>query len=85
MRFPAFIACSAILLSLRRFVACPGKKSLQDGLNARCDSFVVETDVHFPTDTYRLLDAVRKTIETCVDLSQANGLSEWRQNAYNIR
>ncbi|MCP4386577.1 MAG: ISNCY family transposase, partial [Hyphomicrobiales bacterium] len=25
------------------------KKSPQDGLNARCDSCVVETDVHFPT------------------------------------
>jgi len=61
------------------------KKSPQDGLNARCDSFVVETDVHFPTDTNLLLDAIRKTIETCADLAGANGLSEWRQSAYNIR
>ncbi len=60
------------------------KKSPQDGLNARCDSFVVETDVHFPTDTNLLLDAIRKTIETCAQLSRANGLSEWRQSAYNI-
>ncbi len=61
------------------------KKSPQDGLNARCDSFVVETDVHFPTDTNLLLDAIRKTIETCADLANANGLTEWRQSAYNIR
>ncbi len=61
------------------------KQSLEEGLNARCDSFVVETDVHFPTDTNLLLDAIRKTIETCADLAQANGLSEWRQSAYNIR
>ncbi len=27
------------------------KKSPDDGLAVRCDSFVVETDVHFPTDT----------------------------------
>jgi IS5 family transposase len=46
---------------------------------------VVETDVHFPTDTNLLLDAIRKTIEICADLAQANGLSEWRQSAYNIR
>ncbi len=26
------------------------KKSLADGIVGRCDSFVVETDVHFPTD-----------------------------------
>jgi IS5 family transposase len=61
------------------------KKSPDEGLNARCDSFVVETDVHFPTDTNLLLDAIRKTIEICADLAQANGLSEWRQSAYNIR
>lgn len=27
---------------------------------------------------------MRKTIEICADLAQANGLSEWRQSAYNI-
>ncbi len=61
------------------------KKSPEEGLNARCDSFVVETDVHFPTDTNLLWDAMRKTIETCADLAGANGLSEWRQSTYNIR
>jgi len=44
------------------------KKSPDAGLAGRCDSFVVETDVHFPTDINLLLDAVRKTIETCADL-----------------
>jgi len=60
------------------------KKSPQDGLNARCDSFVVKTHVHFPTDSNLLLDAIRKSIETCAELAQANGLSEWRQSRYNI-
>ena len=46
---------------------------------------MLKTDVHFPTDTNLLFDAIRKTIETCADLAQANGLSEWRQSAYNIR
>ena len=41
--------------------------------------------MHFPTDTNLLLDAIRKTIESCADLSQASGLSEWRQSGYNIR
>ena len=61
------------------------KKSPEEELNARCDTFVVETNVHYPTDTNLLLDAIRKTIETCADLSQANGLTEWRQSAYHIR
>jgi len=61
------------------------KKSPDEGLNARCDSFVVETDVHFPTDINLLLDAIRKTIETCADLCQACDLTEWRQSAYHVR
>ena len=61
------------------------KKSPEDALNARADSFVLETHVHFPTDTNLLYDAVRKTIETCADLCRGEALSEWRQSAYNIR
>jgi hypothetical protein len=61
------------------------KKNAEEGLNARCDSFVVETHVHFPTDTNLLFDAIRKTIETCAHLSGDHGLTTWRQSAYNIR
>jgi len=61
------------------------KKSPEEGLNVRADSFVVETDVHYPTDINLLLDAVRKTIETCAQLCKNEALSDWRQSAYNIR
>lgn len=61
------------------------KKSPEEGLNARADSFVVETDVHYPTDLNLLLDAVRKVIETCAQLCQDRGLSDWRQSRHNIR
>jgi transposase, IS5 family len=61
------------------------KKSPDDGLNVRADSFVVETHVHYPTDINLLLDAMRKGIETCAGLCAELELSDWRQNAYNIR
>ena len=61
------------------------KKSPEEGLNARADSFVVETDVHYPTDLNLLLDAVRKAIETCAQLCKDEGLSDWRQSKHNIR
>lgn len=61
------------------------KKSLEEGVVARVDSFVVETDVHFPTDINLLLDAVRKTIDTCVKLCEQNNLDGWRQHAYHQR
>jgi len=61
------------------------KKSPQEGLAARCDSFVVETHVHYPTDINLLWDAMRKTIEISADLCQTHGLTDWRQSAYNLR
>ena len=62
------------------------KKKVPEGsLGARCDSFVVETHVHYPTDINLLWDAIRKTIEISADLCQAHGLSDWRQSAFNLR
>ena len=61
------------------------KKSPPEGLAARCDSFVVQTHVHYPTDINLLWDAIRKTIEIAAELCQAHGLTEWRQSAYNVR
>ena len=46
---------------------------------------MVETHVHYPTDANLLFDAIRKTIEISAELSSANGLTAWRQSAYNIR
>jgi len=48
-------------------------------LKARCDSFVVETDVHYPTDINLLLDAVRKTVFLIGCLCEDYGITEWRQ------
>jgi IS5 family transposase len=61
------------------------KKVPEESLGARCDSFVVETHVHYPTDINLLWDAIRKTIEISADLCQAHGLSDWRQSAFNLR
>jgi IS5 family transposase len=61
------------------------KKSLLDGLEVRCDSSVVETHVHYPTDINLLYDAVRKSIETVAKLCDEVAISDWRQSAYNVR
>lgn len=54
-------------------------------LRGRCDSFVLETNVHFPTDTSLLYDAVRKASEESAQLALAYGLPGWRQFKKNIR
>jgi IS5 family transposase len=54
-------------------------------LRGRCDSFVVETNVHYPTDINLLWDAMRKTIQLVSNLCERKGLNDWRQQAYNLR
>jgi hypothetical protein len=61
------------------------KKEPEEPLKGRCDSFVVETDVHFPTDINLLHDAIRKIIDCCVQLGEALDLNGWRQHQYNRR
>jgi hypothetical protein len=61
------------------------KTNPDEPLAIRCDSFVVETHVHYPTDINLLFDAVRKAIQTSAGLCEDAGLSDWRQSAYNVR
>ena len=61
------------------------KKSPADVLKGRCDSFVVETDVHYPTDITLLFDASRQVIERTAKLCIPLGRTEWRQSAYQVR
>jgi hypothetical protein len=61
------------------------KDEAPEEISGRCDSFVVETNVHFPTDINLLYDAIRKTIEESANWSQQCGLTLWRQSDYNIR
>jgi hypothetical protein len=61
------------------------KKNCAAGLNGRCDSFVVETDVHFPTDINLLLDAMRKVMVLTARVCFAFGLEGWRQSGHNLK
>lgn len=45
-------------------------------LNARCDSFVVETNVHFPTDINLLYDAIRKVVKLMMRHSFSEGFRQ---------
>jgi len=59
-------------------------KKKENGLRSRCDSFVVKTNVHFPTDINLLFDAMRKSIELIGKLCERHEISTWRQYRYNI-
>ncbi len=61
------------------------KKKDGEALRGRCDSFVVETDVHYPSDINLLFDAMRKVITLTARLCDRCGFTQWRQHAYNVR
>ncbi len=46
----------------------------------RADSFVVETDIHYPTESSLIVDGVRKIIELCVKLYEGYEITGWRQH-----
>jgi hypothetical protein len=50
-----------------------------DDLNVRIDSYVLETNVHFPTDLNLLYDAGRKSIELMAQLCEIFELPGWRK------
>jgi hypothetical protein len=62
-------------------------------IRGRCDSFVLKTDVHFPTDINLLYDAIRTLIHLCVkwdkhhttSTGSGQALPGWRQHAHNLR
>lgn len=56
------------------------KKKETAALRLKTDSFVVENNVHFPTDYNLLWDSARKCIDTvCVFLAKYNNLTGWRK------
>ena len=75
-----------ILDEINQVVVQAGHKlKKKDSLAARCDSFVVETNVHYPTDINLLLDAVRKTITLTADYAEMTGIGGWRQSDHHCR
>jgi hypothetical protein len=48
----------------------------------RADSFVMKTNIHYPTESTLIRDGVRKIIELCERLSETIGLAGWRQHAH---
>jgi len=78
-----------ILNEINQIVVSHGHKTLglpaEAELKGSCDSFPVETDVHFPTDINLLLDALRKIIFLIMTLCLENGITVWRKGMFNFK
>lgn len=55
------------------------KKKEEDELRLKTDSFVLPTNVHFPTDLNLLWDALRKCLDTVEKLGESVELKNWRK------
>jgi len=79
----------AVLADINQVIVEAGhdvvKKKPGDALLTRCDSFVVETDVHYPTDINLLWDAMRKVIQLTGQLCEREKVSGWRQYRFNVK
>ena len=56
-----------------------------DKIHARCDSYVVKTHVHFPTDISLLFDAISGVIRLVSRLCAEQQIPWWRQHRKNMK
>jgi IS5 family transposase len=61
------------------------KKNENIGIKGKCDSFVLKTDSHYPTDINLLLDAIRIVISSISRLCSKVGINGWRKSNYNLK
>jgi len=61
------------------------KKNEKIDLKGKCDSFVVETNVHYPTNINLLFDAIRKVITLLSRLHHEFGINGWRKSTHNLK
>ncbi|HIJ85309.1 MAG: DDE transposase [Magnetococcales bacterium] len=77
-----------ILIKINEVIVKAGhsliKNDEEEKIHGRCDSFVVETDVHFPTDINLLFDAIRKIIQLIAVQCSIYKVNLWDESVYDI-
>lgn len=78
-----------VLDQINRIIVEAGHKMLDKRvvtkLNVKTDSFIVESNIHYPTDSNLLLDAMRCTIKKTAKLCKKHKIAGWRQSDYRIK
>jgi len=54
----------------------------QASQSIRADSFVIETNIHYPTESSLLWDGVRKFVPLCIELAKLGKVDRWRQSKH---
>ncbi|MGB7347780.1 MAG: ISNCY family transposase [Pirellulaceae bacterium] len=73
------------LEKLSQIIVSAGHEIAPDAATSvRADSFVVETNIHYPTESSLIFDGVRKFVPLCADLAAAFDIEGWRQSDHLI-
>ena len=51
----------------------------------RCDTFVVETNIHYPTESSLISDGLRKVVTLAAQLAAEHRLAGWRQHRHLLK
>lgn len=69
------------LEAINNTVASAGQELFPEAATSvRGDSFVIETNIHYPAESSLILDGMRKVIPLCAKLATEQDLSGWRQH-----
>ncbi len=73
----------ATIAEINHAIVCEGQERHGEATeNIRADSFVIETDIHYPTESGLIGDGMRKIIPLCGDLAAEIDQSGWRQSKH---
>ncbi len=68
------------IAQINHLVVSHGQELLEDAASSiRVDSFVVETNIHYPTESSLIWDGIRKLVPLCARLADRLNVKGWRQ------
>jgi len=74
------------LTKINRLVVTAGHKLAPRAIEAvRGDTFVVETNIHYPTESSLIGDGLRKMLPLAAELAEQKELSGWRQHEHILK
>jgi IS5 family transposase len=74
------------LVKINQLIVAVGHALVPKAVEAvRGDSFVVETNIHYPTESSLIGDGLRKVVALATDLAEEHGLLGWRQHQHLLK
>jgi len=74
------------LVKLNQLVVGAGHVLAPEAIESvRGDTFVVETNIHYPTESSLIGDGLRKVVTLAAELAEQHGESDWRQHGHLLK